>query len=304
MKPFIVLTHSFLPEVMKRELGPHARYRVARTRKELENLIVKADGLISQVTDPIDEALLSRAPQLKVVGNFGVGFNNIDVNACRAKKIRIVNTPDVLTRATAEIAVALLFAAARRIPEGEKLCRSGRFKGWTPTLLLGHELFGRTAVLVGPGRIGKETAKILRGIGMKVVFISRADSASLVRSKLKSADVLSLHLPLNPSTQHWLDSRKLALLPSNCIVINTTRGAVVDEQALIRALQTRRIFSAGLDVFEFEPKIPQALRNLPNVVLLPHLGSATETARDGMARLVTRGVLGILSGKPIANEVK
>jgi glyoxylate reductase len=240
---------------MKRELGPHARYRVARTRKELENLIVKADGLISQVTDPIDEALLSRAPQLKVVGNFGVGFNNIDVNACRAKKIRIVNTPDVLTRATAEIAVALLFAAARRIPEGEKLCRSGRFKGWTPTLLLGHELFGRTAVLVGPGRIGKETAKILRGIGMKVVFISRADSASLVRSKLKSADVLSLHLPLNPSTQHWLDSRKLALLPSNCIVINTTRGAVVDEQALIRALQTRRIFSAGLDVFEFEPKI-------------------------------------------------
>jgi glyoxylate reductase len=231
------------------------------------------------------------------------------LKACAAKGIRVVNTPQVLTRATAELTVALLFSVARRVHEGEKLCRSGRFrKNLKADELLGLELQGRHAVLVGEGRIGTETGKILRNLGMSVEYIHSDENSEQLVIKLKRAQVLSFHCSLNPSTRHWLNAKRLALLPKDAIVLNTTRGPVLDEKALIRALKNRRIFGAGLDVYENEPKIPPALRALPNTILLPHVGSATETARHAMAQLVVNGVLRILGeipgGQDVPNEVK
>lgn len=307
-KPTVLLAHSIHREVIARELKPHVRVLIAKDRADLAKKIAHADGLITRFFDLVDEALLRKAPKLRAIGNFAVGYDNIDLKACKARGIRLTNSPNVLTRATAELTLALLLAAARRIPEGEALCRTGRFSrrggGWQPDLLLGLELKGRQAVLVGKGRIGSETARLFSGIGLKVAWITRDDSAREIAAKLRGAQVLSLHVPLTPKTRHWLDTRKLALLPKDAIVLNTTRGPVVDERALIETLKKKRIFAAGLDVYEHEPAIPLALRRLPNVVLLPHLGSATEQARAGMARLAVRGVLALLNGGSPANEVK
>jgi glyoxylate reductase len=303
-KPLVVLAHALLPEVVRTRLSPQAQVIVAPNRRALLKAVRDADGLITLVTHAVDQELLSHAPRLKVVGNFAVGLDNIDLRACRARKIRVVHTPDVLTRATAECAAALLLAAARRIPEGERLCRAGRFTGWTPTLLLGKELRGRTAVLVGRGRIGTETARVFRALGLKVLWITREDGAAAIHRKLRKAQVLSLHIPLTKETRHWLDAKRISLLPRDAIVINTARGPIIDEAALERALRSQRIFAAGLDVFEREPRIPLTLRRLPNVVLLPHLGSATEETRRAMAELVIDGVLGVLGGKHPWNEVK
>lgn len=302
-KPIVVLTWEFIPEIIKAELKPYAHVVYAKTRRDLEKKIVKADGIISSIADAIDESLLARAKKLKVVSNFAVGYNNIDLKACAARGITVCNTPDVLTRATAEMALTLLTAAARRVPEGEKLCRTGNFKGWSATEY-GLELKGRHAVLVGHGRIGSEFARILEGIGLSVEWITREDSPATIDEKLTRAQVLSLHCPLTPQTRHWLNAHRLSRLPKDAIVINTTRGPVVDEKALIKTLKSRRIFSAGLDVYENEPKIPKELCRLPNVVLLPHWGSATQTARHGMMRLAISGALAILSGKQAPNVVK
>jgi glyoxylate reductase len=302
-KPLVILTDPFIPEVIARRLKPHARVIVARDRAALLRLLPRADGLITRLSDRVDAALLARAPRLRAIANYAVGIDNVDLAACAARGVRVANTPDVLTRATAELTLALLLACARRVPEGEALCRSGEFKGWAPRMLLGLELEGRRALIVGQGRIGRETARIFRGVGLKVTFITRRDSAAGIRAKLKRAQVLSLHVPLTPATRHWLDASRLALLPKDAIVLNTTRGAAVDERALIRALKARRIFGAGLDVFAREPEIPAALRRLPNVVLLPHLGSATTAARTAMAELAVSGLLALLGGRRPANEV-
>jgi glyoxylate reductase len=303
-KPLVVLTHSFHSRAVSEDLAPHAKIRFVHSRAELENTIYEADALITRFSDTVNEKLLARAPRLKAIANFAVGIDNIDLRACAKRGVRVTNTPDVLSRACAELTLALLLSAARRIPEGEKLCRSGRFRGWSPDMLLGLELKGRTAVLVGQGRIGKETAKLFRGIGIRVEWITRQSSAAEINSLLKKAQILSIHTPLTSQTRHWLNARRISLLPRDAIVLNTTRGPTVDEKALIRALTNRRIFAAGLDVFEHEPQIPTALRRLSNVVLLPHLGSATEQAREAMARLAIFGALGILNGKHPWNEVK
>ena len=302
-KPTVILTDPFYPAVVKKNLAPFARIEIAHTRAELFKLITQADGVITRFSDPVDEKLLSHAKKLRAVGNFAVGIDNIDLKACAKRGIRVTNTPDVLSEATAELALALLLAAARRLSEGDRLCRRGKFTGWTPHLLLGIELRGRTAVLVGRGRIGEKTARLFRGIGLKVEWITKSDSDASIQKKLKRAQILSLHFPLTEKTRHWLNARRLALLPSDAIVINTTRGPTIDEKALISTLKSEKIFSAGLDVFENEPSIPQSLRKLPNVVLAPHIGSATLSAREAMARLAISGVLGILSGKHPSNEV-
>jgi glyoxylate reductase len=303
-RPLILLTHPFFPELVKHELAPHARVQVVRTRKALEQAISKASGLITRFGDPVDEKLLARAHELKAIANVAVGTDNIDFAACRKRGIRVANTPDVLTRATAELTLALLLACARRIPEGEKLCRrQGAFKGWAPDMLLGLELKGRHAVLVGRGRIGSETERLFKGIGLTTEWITRQSPASDIKTKLRRAQILSLHVPMSPATHHWLDAAKLKLLPNDAIVINTARGPVIEERALIRTLQSKAIHSAGLDVFEHEPVIPAALRKLENVVLLPHLGSATQSAREGMARLAFRGVVALLNGQNPPNEV-
>jgi glyoxylate reductase len=302
-KPTIILTDPFFPDVISSELKPYAKVRTVKNRQDLLKHISSADGLITRFMDPVNEELLSRSTRLRAIGNFAVGYDNIDLEACKRRGIRVTNTPHVLTRATAELAATLLMAAARRVPEGEALCRSGKFKGWRPDLLLGIELLGKTAVLVGKGRIGKETAKIFKGLGLKIEWITRFDTEASIRKKLSRAEVLSLHLPLHKDTRHWLGSQRLDYLPRGSIVVNTTRGPVVDEKALIQRLKTRKIFAAGLDVFENEPFIPRALRELPNVVLLPHLGSSTRSARRAMAQLAVSGVLAILDGQRPKNEV-
>jgi glyoxylate reductase len=302
-KPRVVLTYPIHHDVIENELKPHAHVLWVTDPKKLPKALKNADGLITLLTQPVTESLLKSAPRLRVVGNMAIGVDNIDLKACARRGITVVNTPDVLTRATAELAVALLFAAAKRVPEGEALCRQGRFTGWKPDMLLGLELKGRHALIVGKGRIGKETGKLMRALGLKIHFITQNDSSAQIETKLRSAQVLSLHMPLNSSTRHWLSERRMALLPRDAIVINTARGPVIDEKALTQALKQKRIFAAGLDVFEREPEISKALRNLPNVVLLPHLGSATREAREAMARLVVRGTLGVLSGKQVPNTV-
>lgn len=302
--PKVVLTHPFHPRVMKEHFQGRVRPVIVRNRRELEREIREAQGLITRFSDRVDAKLLSRAPQLKAVANFAVGFDNIDLQTCARLGIRVTNTPDVLTRATAELTLALLLAAARRLPEGERLTRGGHWKGWAPDQLIGQELRGRTAVLVGRGRIGRETARLFKSVGLRVRWITRRSTQAQIRRGLQQAQILSLHLRLTPETRHWLNRERLALLPGEAIVVNTTRGPVIDEAALIDALTRRKIFAAGLDVYEREPAVPKSLRRLPNVVLLPHLGSATEEARAGMARLACTGLLGILNGKRPSNEVK
>jgi glyoxylate reductase len=304
LKPRIVLTYPIHHDVIESELKPYARIDLVTDSKKLPEALKKADGLITLLTQPVTDSLLDQAPRLRVVGNMAIGVDNIDLKACAKRGIQVVNTPDVLTRATAELAIALLFAAAKRVPEGEALCRQGKFKGWKPDMLLGLELKGRKALLVGNGRIGQETGKMMKALGLKVDFITRNDSPATIDRKLKQAQILSLHTPYNASTKHWLSARRIALLPKDAIVLNTARGPVIDEKALIQALQKKRIFAAGLDVFEREPEIPSSLRKLPNVVLLPHVGSATRETREAMARLVVQGTLGVLSGKRVPNTVK
>jgi glyoxylate reductase len=303
-KPRIVLTYPIHHDVIENELKPFAHVDLVTDPRKLPLALQKADGLITLLTQPVTAALLDQAPRLRVVGNMAIGVDNIDLKACAQRGIQVVNTPDVLTRATAELAIALLFAAAKRIPEGENLCRKGQFKGWKPDMLLGLELKGRKAILLGKGRIGQETGKMMQALGLQVDFITRKDSPTAIEKKLKQAQVLSLHAPSHASTKHWLNGKRIALLPKDSIVINTARGPLMDEKALIEALQKKRIFAAGLDVFEKEPTIPPALRKLPNVVLLPHIGSATRETRKAMARLVVQGTLGVLSGKRVPNTVK
>jgi glyoxylate reductase len=304
MRPTVVLTDPLIPAVVKRDLRPHARVKLATSRAQLLRLLPEADGLITLLSGRIDAALLAKAERLRVVGNFAVGFDNLDLAACRARGVRVVNTPGVLDRSTAELALALLLAAARRMPEGEALCRSGRFRGWAPGLLVGLELRGRRALIVGKGRIGGETARLFAAVGLEVRSLGSKSSAAEIARELQAAQVISLHLPYSAATHHWLSKARLARLPRDAIVINTARGPVVDEQALIAALRTRRIFAAGLDVFEREPEIPLALRRLQSAVLLPHLGSATTQAREAMCALVIAGVLAVLRGETPPNGVR
>jgi glyoxylate reductase len=303
VKPLVLLTHRLFPEIVRAKFAGRVRWKIVRTRKALLASIGAADALVTLVRDPVDAKLLARAERLRVVGNFAVGLDNIDLEACAKGRVRVVNTPRVLTRATAELGLTLLLAAARRIPEGEALSRGGKIPPWAPDLLLGLELKGRQAVIVGNGRIGVETARLFEGIGMKAAYITRSTPRRLADRWLRRAQILSMNTPLTPETHHWLNARRLALLPKDAIVINTSRGPVIDEKALARALRARRIFAAGLDVYEREPRIEPSLLRLPNVVLLPHLGSATREARTGMAEAVLDGVLGVLNGKHPWNEV-
>jgi glyoxylate reductase len=300
MKPLVLLTHPLLPEVVRRKLKG-VRWKVAPTRAKLLKELPKADALVSIVRIPIDDELLAAGKQLKVAGTMSVGTDHIDLRSCARRRVRVVNTPKVLTRATAELGLTLLLAAARRLPEGEAASRTGTLPRWEPDGLLGLELNGRQAVIVGKGRIGKETARLFKALGLKTAFITRQTRNP--DRLLRKAQVLSMNTPLTQETRHWLNARRIALLPRDAIVINTSRGPVIDEKALARALKAKKIFAAGLDVYEKEPKVERMLLKLPNVVLLPHVGSATRETRTAMAETVLDGVLGVLRGKRPWNEV-
>jgi len=277
------------------------------TRAELLLAVAGCDALITMLSDTVDDALLAAAePSLRVVANYAVGTNNIDIAACTRRQVVVSNTPDVLTEATADLAFALLLAVARRLLEGDALVRGGRWQGWEPLQLLGLELHGQTIGIIGLGRIGQAVAKRAHGFGMEALYYSRtrnqaAESALGVRyaplaELLASSDFVSLHTPLTADTRHLIGETELRLMKPSAIIINTARGPVVDEAALCRALYEGRLWGAGLDVFEHEPQLTPGLTELPNVVLAPHLGSATITARNSMARLCAEAVIAVLTG--------
>jgi glyoxylate reductase len=274
----------------------------AMTRGELLAAVPGCHAVISQMSDAIDSEFFDAAgPQLRVVANYAVGYNNIDVNEATRRGVRICNTPGVLTEATADIAWALLLAVTRRLIEGDQMVRGGRFDGWAPQMLLGGDLVGRNLFIVGAGRIGSAVARRAVGWQMRITYFSRTANRELEDSLgaqrvdlddgLAAADFVSLHVPLTPQTHHLIDARRLALMKRTAYLVNTARGPVVDESALVEALREGHIAGAGLDVYEEEPQLAPGLAELPNVVLLPHLGSATTQTRRNMAELTAKNIL-------------
>ena len=282
-----------------------------------ERLLAAARGtaaIVSLLTDMVDAELLDAAGSaLRVVANYAVGLDNVNVAECTRRGVLVTNTPDVLTDATADMAWALLLAAARRVAEGDRLVRSGVEWTWGPEMMLGRDVSGSTLGIVGLGRIGKAVALRARSFGMRVIATGRRhESGSLgdgslgdgsaaemvpLETLLAESDFVSLHVDLSPGTRHLMSAERLALMRPGAVLVNTSRGAVVDEEALADALDAGRLFAAGLDVFEAEPRVHPRLAASPRVVLAPHLGSATVGTREAMGRLVVENVLAALSGR-------
>ena len=262
-------------------------------------------GMVTNPSIPVNAGLLDEAGRsLQVVANFGVGYDNIDLEAARARGVRVTNTPGVLTGATAELAVALMLAAARRIAEADAAVRSGEWERSDANELIGRELAGATVGLVGFGRIARRVAELLRGFEVRLLVASRSSGAPSpgverldLIDLLGASDFVSVHVPLAPETRHLIDANALAAMRPGAILVNTSRGAVVDTTALIDALRSGHLGAAGLDVYEDEPHVPPDLRELPNTVLLPHIGSATGTTRDAMARLCADNVIAVVDGR-------
>ena len=275
------------------------------SRSELLLRVAKADGLLALLTERVDTELLDAAPSLRVVANHAVGVDNVDVRACTARGVWVTNTPDAVTESTADLTWALILAVARRVGEGERLVRSGRFRAWAPTLLLGLELRGATLGIVGLGRIGEAVARRARGFGMHVVHSTQRGGLAL-EELLAQSDVVTLHCPLTAATRHLIDAPRLAQMKRGALLINTSRGPVVDEAALAAALESGQLGGAGLDVFENEPQIHPGLIGREDVVLLPHLGSGTHKTRALMATMALTDAARVLRGeRPLhpVNEV-
>jgi len=275
--------------------------------------LCQADAAIVTLGDLIDAETIRAATRLKILANYAVGYNNIDLAAARQRGLIITNTPDVLTDATADLTWALLLATARRIVEGDALVRSGRWTGWSPTQLLGAEVSGKTLGIIGMGRIGQAVAHRAVGFRMPVRYHTRQLMATVTLPRewehrslqdiLGEADVVTIHVPLTPATHHLIGARELAWMRPTAFVINTARGPIVDEGALVDALKTGIIAGAGLDVYEQEPAIHSALAQLKQVVLLPHLGSATVHARVQMGLVCLENIQAVLDGRPAPNQV-
>lgn len=278
-------------------------------------LLVRVRGcaaVLSNFADRIDAEFLDAAgPQLRIIANLAVGYDNIDVAACRARNVFATNTPGVLTEATADLCWALILAAARRIGEGERMVRADRWTGWTPTQLLGLELHGATLGIIGAGRIGSAVARRSTGFGMRVIYAHPRENPELhaklgaerreIDALLRESDVVSIHAPMRPENRHLIDSRRLSLMKPTAILINTARGPIVDEAALLAALRAGQIAAAGLDVYEREPKLTPGLTDLENAVLLPHLGSATHATRQRMSEMAAANILAALAGQTPPN---
>lgn len=313
-RPRIVVTRR-LPDAALARLAavadlwvsPHER---AMTVPELHAAVAGADALMTMLHDRIDEAVLDAAgPRLRCVANVAVGYDNVDVAACARHGIRVTNTPGVLTDATADIAMGLILACTRRFGEGERLLRAGRPWRWDFSFMLGTGIQGKTLGIVGLGAIGRATARRARAFGMEIAYSGRRRAPEEVEAELggarrlplvellATADVVSLHCPLTEQTRHLIDAEALRLMRPEAYLVNTARGAVVDEAALVAALRDGAIRGAGLDVFEREPELQPGLTELENVVLLPHVGSATVETRSAMAELAVENVLAVLAGE-------
>jgi glyoxylate reductase len=272
------------------------------------------DGVLCLLTDPITAEIMDALPTVKIFANYAVGFNNIDVEAATKRKVAITNTPGVLTDTTADFAWTLLMAAGRRLVEADKLCRAGKFKGWGPMMLLGHDIHHKTLGIVGMGRIGQAVAQRARGFEMKVLYTDEVRLApererelnatfTSLEQLLKESDFVSLHVPLMPSTRHLISKKQLGMMKPTAVLVNTSRGPVVDEKALVDALGNKVIFAAGLDVYEAEPALAPGLADLDNVIIPPHIASATTDTRTKMATMAAGNLVAFFKGERPPNIV-
>jgi glyoxylate reductase len=288
--------------------NPHDR---ALTHDELRRMIAGQHGVVAMLTDRIDAEALNAAPTLRVVANYAAGYNNIDVAAARARGITVTNTPGVLTDATADLTWALILGITRRVGEGERLVRAGRWTGWSPTQLLGMDLRGGVLGIVGMGRIGQAVASRAKAFGMSIVFTAPRPMADLdpdwraasLPDLLATADIVSLHVPLTEQTHHLLGADQLTLMKPTAYVVNTSRGSVIDEAALAETLDAGRIAGAALDVYEQEPRIHPRLLSSERTLLLPHLGSATTETRERMGLMAIENLLAALEGRRPPNPI-
>jgi len=267
-------------------------------------------ALLPMLSNPVTDKVMEAGTNLKVIANHAVGYNNIDLNAARKHKIKVANTPDVLTESSADMALALLLAVARKLVEAQNYLRAGKFKGWEPLGFLGKELNGSSMGIVGMGRIGTAVARRAKAFGMQIKYHNRsrvdketekelaAEYVTDLEELAAQCDVLSLHCPLTEETHHLVDAKILNKMPDHGILINTARGAVVDEAALAEALHNHAIAGAGLDVFEEEPKVHPRLLSAPNCVMTPHIASATHKTRRAIGMLAANAIIGVLEGKP------
>jgi len=290
----------------------------ALARERLLEAVRGVDALLCLLTETVDAMVMDASGgTLRVISNMAVGYDNIDVTAATARGILVTNTPGVLTDATADLAWALILSVARRVVEGDRMVREGRFQRWSPFLLLGRSLTGATLGIVGMGRIGQAVARRALGFDMRVLYTKRSgplppelvpsaarwEYCTSLDQLLRQADIVSLHVPLEDATRHLISRRELALMKPGAFLINTSRGPVVDELALVEALRDGRLGGAGLDVYEHEPELAPGLADLTNVVLLPHLGSATVETRGRMAELAVQNLVAYFQGKPIPHPV-
>jgi glyoxylate reductase len=283
---------------------------------EFERLVRDFDpeGIVGMVNVPITRAVMEAAPRLRCIANYAVGYNNVDLEAASERSVMVTNTPGVLTEATADLAFALLLGVARRLAESDRFLREGRFRGWKADLLLGSDVHGRTLGIIGFGRIGQAMARRAHGFAMTILYTDARRADPEVESRLRAsftgleellqrADFVTVHADLNAQTRHMIGERELKLMGPEHYLINAARGPIVDEKALVRALREGWIKGAGLDVYENEPALAEGLAQCPNTVLLPHLGSATVTARNAMATTAARNMIESLEGRVPPNLV-
>ncbi|MDD5301649.1 MAG: D-glycerate dehydrogenase [Elusimicrobia bacterium] len=305
-KPKVLVTRR-VPQECLDLLKPHFEIehynkQTAIPRKLLLKSVKDKDGLLCLLTDKIDSELLAAAPRLKAVSTFSVGYDHIDVPACKARGVCVTNTPGVLTESTADFTWALLMAAARRVVEGDACMRGGKYKGWDPLMLLGTDVFGKTLGVIGFGRIGQAVAKRAAGFSMRVLYYDTRRAAPALESALnakfvplddllRESDYVSVHTVLDAGTRHLLDDRAFSLMKKSAYLINAARGPIVDEGALVRALKSDKIRGAGLDVYEREPKMAPGLASCKNAVLAPHLASATLETRMRMGVMAASGLI-------------
>lgn len=287
------------------EVNPHDR---ALTREELINAVKDRDAVVTLLTDSVDADILDAAgPQCKIVANYAVGFNNFDTKAATQRGIIMTNTPGVLDKATATHAWALLLAAAKRISESERFVRDGKWKGWSPMTFIGQDVDGKTLGIAGLGRIGSMFARKAAAFDMKIIYTNEQRNEEFEKqygatfvdkdALLKESDFLSIHLPLTPETKYYIGAAELAKMKPSAILINAARGPLVNEKELVEALRNKVIWGAGLDVFEDEPKLADGLDKLDNVVIVPHIASATLETRLAMGKIVTDNILAVLNGE-------
>ena len=280
------------------------------SKKELLKNVADCQVLICPLSTQVDREVIDAAPNLKLIANFGAGFNNIDAAYAKEQKIYVTNTPVVSTNATAELTAGLIIALSRRIVEGDRLMHHEGFEGWAPLFFLGHELKDKTLGIIGMGQIGQALGKMMQAFGMKIIYNQRHPLASEVEESLQAtylsqaeviqqADVLSLHAPLTEATHHLLSSESFSQMKDSAFLINAARGPLIDEVALVEALKNHQLAGAALDVYEFEPKVTEALKDFDNVILTPHIGNASVEARDQMAEIVAKNAIALLNQQPI-----